>query len=115
MGVGKAHIKKGDAVLVLSGKDSGKQGTVLRVNPGKQRAIVEGLNLITKHMRPSADSPEGGRITIEGSIHMSNLKLICPKTGQAIRTKRAIVEKEVSGRVKQFRVRISRKTGEVVD
>ena len=49
MGVGKAHIKKGDAVLVLSGKDSGKQGTVLRVNPSKQRAIVEGLNLITRH------------------------------------------------------------------
>ena len=115
MGIGRSHIKKGDTVLVLSGKDSGKQGKVLEIIRAKQRAVVEGLNIITKHVRPSADSPEGGRIEIEGTIHLLNLKLICPKTGQPIRTKRVIVEKEVNGRMKKFRIRASRKTGEVID
>ena len=59
MGIGRSHIKKGDTVLVLSGKDSGKQGKVLEIIRAKQRAVVEGLNIITKHVRPSADSPEG--------------------------------------------------------
>lgn len=56
MGIGRSHIKKGDTVLVLSGKDSGKQGKVLEIIRAKQRAVVEGLNIITKHVRPSADS-----------------------------------------------------------
>jgi large subunit ribosomal protein L24 len=115
MGVGRSHIKKGDTVLVLSGKDSGKQGKVLQVMKAKQRAVVEGLNIITKHMRPSADSPEGGRVEIEGTIHISNLKLICPKTSQPIRTKRITTEKEINGRIKKFRIRVSRKTGKVID
>ncbi|RKY04957.1 50S ribosomal protein L24 [Candidatus Poribacteria bacterium] len=103
----KQHIKKGDLVLVLSGRDKGKTGVVLRVYPKKQRAVVQGINMIKKHVRPSA-TQQGGIIEREGTIHISNLKLICPKCNRPTRTYRKKLE---TG----FSVRICKKCGEVAE
>ena len=102
----KFHIKKGDTVKVLSGNSAGKTGTVLEVYPAKYRAIVEGLNMVTKHTKPSAESPEGGIKKMEASIHMSNLMLVDPATGDATRVGRKLVDGKLE--------RVSKKTGEVI-
>ncbi len=81
----KLHIKKGDTVQVLAGEDRGKQGRVLSVNAEKQRAIVEGVNMVTKHTKPNAKHPQGGRIQMEAPIHISNLSLLDPKSGKPTR------------------------------
>ena len=81
----KLHIKKGDTVYVLSGEDKGKQGKVLSVNIEDQRAIVEGLNLVSKHTKPNAKNPQGGIVKQEAPIHVSNLQLIDPKSGKPTR------------------------------
>jgi len=81
----KLHIKKGDIVIVNSGNDKGKKGRVLKINRDKFRAIVEGVNLISKHTKPNAKYPEGGIIKEEAAIHMSNLNVVCPETGKATR------------------------------
>ena len=103
----RARVKVGDQVLVLSGKDKGKKGEVLEIFPEKERAVVEGVNFITKHVRPDPQTQQGGAVSIEGSVHLSNLKLVCPRTDKPIRTKQRVVEKEVGGRTKVFRERIS--------
>ncbi|SVA66612.1 uncharacterized protein METZ01_LOCUS119466 [marine metagenome] len=103
----KSHVKVGDQVLVLSGKDKGKKGEVLQIFLEKERAIVEGVNFITKHMRPDPQTQQGGAVQIEGAVHLSNLKLVCPRTDKPIRTKRRVVEKEIDGRTRLFRERIS--------
>jgi large subunit ribosomal protein L24 len=79
----KIHIKKGDTVKVLSGDDKGKTGRVITVLPKKGRAVVEGVNIITKHSKPTATNPEGGRIQKEASVHISNLIFLDAKTAQA--------------------------------
>jgi large subunit ribosomal protein L24 len=81
----KLHIKKGDTVYVNTGKDRGKTGRVLEVLVDKQRAIVEGVNLVTKSTKPSAKQPQGGLIKKEASIHISNLNPLDPKTGKPTR------------------------------
>ncbi len=103
----KLHIKKGDTVVVLAGDDRGKKGRVLSVQAEKQRAIVEGLNMVTKHTKPSAKHPQGGRIQMEAPIHISNLSLVDPKSGNATRV--AIKVKE-DGK----KVRIAKKSGEEI-
>ena len=103
----RTHVKVGDQALVLSGKDKGKKGEILEIFPGKGRAVVEGVNFITKHVRPDPQTQQGGAVSIEGSIHLSNLKLVCPRTDKPVRTKLRVVEKEVGGRTKVFRERIS--------
>ena len=103
----KLHIKKGDTVIVLAGEDRGKQGRVLSVDREKQRAIVEGINMVTKHTKPSAKHPQGGRIQMEAPIHISNLSLVDPKSGKATRI--AISVKEDG-----TKVRIAKKSGEEV-
>ncbi|MFY0624796.1 MAG: 50S ribosomal protein L24 [Reichenbachiella sp.] len=103
----KLHIKKGDTVKVLSGNSKGKTGTVLEVIPSKYRAIVEGLNMVTKHTKPSAESPEGGIKKLEASIHASNLMLVDPATGEATRVGR---KADAEGKLKRY----SKKTGEVI-
>ena len=108
----KFHIKKNDHVLVLSGKDKDKTGVILEVLPHKRRATVEGIHMIKRHTRPSPQAPQGGIIEKEGTIDITNLKLICPKCNGATRTKRRIVEKEIAGRTKGYRVRVCRKCGE---
>ena len=81
----KLHIKKGDTVIVLAGEDKGKTGKVLKVDVDKQRAIVEGVNVVKKSAKPSAKNPQGGIVEQEASIHISNLNLIDPKSGKPTR------------------------------
>ncbi|MEX2513616.1 MAG: 50S ribosomal protein L24 [Cyclobacteriaceae bacterium] len=104
----KLHIKTGDTILVISGDDKGKNGKILSVNLEKRRAIVEGLNMVTKHIKPTANTPQGGIEKKEASIHISNLKLVDPKTGEATRIGR---KKNDDGKL----VRYSKKTGEVIN
>lgn len=103
----KLHIKKGDNVMVIAGNDRGKQGRVLEIIVEKQRAIVEGVNLVKKHTRPNADNPKGGIIEQEAPVHISNLKVIDSK-GNATRVGRKKDEK--TGKT----VRYSKKSGEVI-
>ncbi len=105
--VGKFHIKKGDTVKVISGNSKGKTGTVLTVNTEKYRAIVEGTNMITKHVKPSATSPNGGIEKREASIHLSNLMLVDPATGEATRIGR---KEDDKGKLQRY----SKKTGEII-
>ena len=104
----KLHVKTGDTVKVLAGDDKGKSGKILSVDPTKRRAIVEGINMVTKHVKPTASNPQGGIEKREASLHLSNLMLIDPKTGEATRTGRKENEK---GKL----VRYSKKTGEVIN
>lgn len=103
----KLHIKKGDNVVVLSGNDKGKTGRVLEVLAEKQRAIVEGVNIITKHAKPSAKNPQGGIEKKEAPIHISNLNVVDPKTGKATRIGRRLGD---NGKL----VRYSKKSGEEI-
>ena len=103
----KLNIKKGDNVMVISGNSKGQSGRVLIVDAEKHRAIVEGVNMISKHTKPNADNPKGGIIKQEAAVHISNLKVI-DKSGKPTRVGRKIDEK--SGKS----VRYSKKTGEVI-
>ena len=103
----KLHIKKGDTVYVLSGEDRGRTGRVLRVEPAKQRALVEGVNIVTKAMKPSAKHPQGGLVKMEAPVHISNLSLIDPKSGKPTRVGRKLNE---DGKL----VRIAKKSGEEI-
>lgn len=87
---GKIHIRKGDTVKVIAGNDKGKTGKVLEVISSKYRAVVEGVRMMTKHVKPSASNPEGGIQNTEGSIHISNLMLVDPSSGEASRTGRKV-------------------------
>ena len=78
-------IKTGDNVIVLSGKDKGKTGKVLRADPAGQKVIVEGVNVATKHQAPRKQGQEGGIIKIETPIYASKLQVVCPKCGKATR------------------------------
>lgn len=102
----KFHIKKDDQVIVLAGKDKGKSGKVLKVIAEKERAIVEGINIISKSAKPSAANPQGGIVKQEAPIHISNLSLIDPKSGKATRIR---IERE--GKTVK---RIAKKSGEVI-
>ena len=81
----KLHIKKGDTVFVNAGESKGQQGRVLEVIRKKERAIVEGINLVSKHTKPNAKSPQGGIVKKEASVHISNLMLVDPSTGKPTR------------------------------
>ena len=89
----KLHIKKGDIVYVNTGDDKGKTGRVLEVNVDDKRAIVEGINMVTKHTKPNAKHPQGGREKTELSVHISNLNPVDPKSGKPTRIGRKINEK----------------------
>lgn len=81
------HIKKGDTVVVISGGDAGKSGKVLRVLPARQRVVVEGVNRVWKHVRPSQRNPQGGRIQKDAPIHISNVQPLDPGTGKGTRVR----------------------------
>ena len=102
----KIHIKKGDTVCVLAGEDKGKTGRVLAVLRDKNRAIVEGVNIVTKATKPSAQYPQGGLVKKEAPIHISNINLVDPKTGKPTR----IAIKRVDGKA----VRISKKSNQEI-
>lgn len=78
-------IKKGDQIQIIAGKDKGKTGKVLRVIPGNLRIVIEGLNLIKKHMKPKKGGEKGQRIEVPASINISNVMLVCPKCGKLTR------------------------------
>ncbi len=103
----KLHIKKGDNVMVIAGNDKGRSGKVLEVIAEKNRAIVEGVNMIAKHTKPNAQYPNGGIIKKEAPIHLSNLMVIDP-SGNPTRTGRKMDEKTGKS------VRYSKKSGEVI-
>lgn len=103
----KLHIKKGDEVIVLAGEDKGQKGKVLKVLVEKKRALVEGINLVSKSTKPSAKYPQGGIIKQEAPIHISNLNLIDPKSGKATRI---AIKKTDDGK----KIRVAKKSGEVI-
>ncbi len=103
----KLHIKKGDIVYVNTGVDKGKTGRVLKVLVEKQRALVEGINMVTKHAKPSANNPQGGREKKEAPIHISNLNVVDSK-GKATRIGRK--KDETTGKL----VRYAKTTGEEI-
>ena len=103
----KLHIKKGDTVYVNAGDDKGKTGRVLKVLLEKNRAVVEGVNVVTKATKPNAKNPQGGLVKMEAPIHASNLQLVDPKSGKATRVGYKVNE---DGK----KVRISKKSGEEI-
>ena len=100
------HVKKGDKVKVISGKDKGKTGVILTAYPKKDRVLVEGVNIVKKHMKPNQANPQGGIVSQEAAIHVSNVMLIDPKTGEPTR----VGYKVEDGK----KVRVAKKSGEVI-
>jgi len=103
----KLHIRKGDIVIVNSGEYKGQQGRVLEVNRKELRAIVEGVNMVSKHTKPNATHPQGGILKKEAPVHISNLNLVDPSTGEAARVGRKLNDKSKL-------VRYSKKSGEEI-
>ncbi len=81
----KVHVKKGDKVIILSGKDKGKEGKVLEVSPKEGKVIVEGLNLVTKHVKPRKMGEQGGIVSAEAPLYACKVMLVCPKCGKPTR------------------------------
>ncbi|EGL14478.1 50S ribosomal protein L24 [Paenibacillus chitinolyticus] len=104
----KLHVKKDDTVFVISGKDKGKKGRVLAAYPRENRVLVEGVNMIKKHAKPSQQNPQGGIITQEAAIHASNVMLVDPKSGKPTRVGYKVLENGT-------KVRIAKKSGEAID
>jgi large subunit ribosomal protein L24 len=103
----KLHVKKGDTVKVLSGNNKGKTGKVLEVIVAKGKAIVEGVNLVTKHVKPSAGNPEGGINKTEAPLLLSKLMVVDPASGQPTRIGRKL---DAEGKLQRY----SKKTGEFI-
>ena len=101
----KFNLKKGDKVAVLAGSAKGKDGVITQILIGKNSALVEGLNMVKKHVKPSNNS-QGGIVEMESPIHISNLMLLDPKTGKATRVGRKVVDGKS--------IRYSKKTGEII-
>jgi large subunit ribosomal protein L24 len=104
----KVHIKKNDMVIVTKGKEKGKSGKVMRVYPEKGMAIVEKLNFIKRHAKPSQQMRQGGIIEKEAPLTLSNLMVLCPKCNKPVRTGKKKLEDRKS-------VRVCRKCGDVLD
>ncbi|GIM46130.1 50S ribosomal protein L24 [Collibacillus ludicampi] len=104
----KLHVRKGDEVQVIAGKDKGKKGRILAAFPKKERVIVEGVNIVKKHQRPNPANPQGGIIEKEAPIHVSNVMLLDPKTGEPTRVGIKILEDGT-------KVRYAKKSGEIID
>lgn len=101
------HVKTGDKVKIITGKDKGKEGVVLKTLPKKDRVIVEGINIVKKHRKASQTNLTGGILEEEASIHVSNVMLIDPKTGEPTK----VGYKVEDGK----KVRFAKKTGEIID
>jgi len=102
------RLKKGDTVEIIAGKDKGKRGEVLNVIPDKDKIIVEGINVVHRHMRPTQDMPQGGIIENEAPIHISNAQLVCPRCDEKTRFGARILE---NGQ----KVRYCKKCDEIID
>ncbi|NLL13502.1 MAG: 50S ribosomal protein L24 [Fibrobacter sp.] len=103
-----SRLRKNDNVQVISGEYKGKTGRILKVFPEKNRAIVEGINVVKRHTKPNAKNQQGGIVEKEASIHISNLMLVCPKTGKPTRLGKMVLE---DGK----RVRFSKKAKESIE
>lgn len=103
-----SRLRKNDNVQVISGEYRGKTGRILKVFPEKNRAIVEGINVVKRHTKPNAKNQQGGIVEKEATIHISNLMLVCPKTGKPTRLGKMILE---DGK----RVRFSKKAKESIE
>ena len=103
-----AHVRKGDTVMVVAGKERGKRGRVLRVIPEKNRVVVERVNMIKKHQRPTQRIRQGGIIEREGPIHLSNVMLLDPTSGKPTRIGMRVLS---DGK----KARVARKSGETID
>ncbi|WP_096155966.1 MULTISPECIES: 50S ribosomal protein L24 [Bacillus] len=101
------HVKKGDKVQVISGKDKGKQGVILQAFPKKDRVLVEGVNIVKKHSKPSQANPQGGIISQEAPIHVSNVMPLDPKSGEPTRVGYKVLDGQ--------KVRVAKKSGEQLD
>ncbi len=109
------NVKKGDTVVVISGKDKGKKGKILIAQPEDERVIVQGAAMVTRHVKPRKQGQPGGRIEKEGPIHASNVMLVCPKCDKPTRIAHKLKEVEISGEKKQKSVRVCKKCGKVID
>ncbi|MFB5663012.1 50S ribosomal protein L24 [Alteribacillus sp. HJP-4] len=107
MSQSKLHVKKGDKVKVISGKDKGKEGVILQAFPSRERVLVEGVNIVKKHAKPSQDNPQGGILDQEAAIHVSNVMPLDPKSGEPTRVGYKIEDGK--------KVRIAKKSGEPLD
>ncbi|PVY43914.1 50S ribosomal protein L24 [Pontibacter virosus] len=103
----KLHVKTGDTVKVIAGDDRGKTGRITAVNIEKQRVTIEGINMVTKHAKPSAKNPQGGISKMEAPIHASNVALVDPKSGGTTKAGR---RKNSEGKTERY----SKKSGEVI-
>jgi large subunit ribosomal protein L24 len=101
------HVKKCDKVVVISGKDKGKQGEVLAAFPKKDRVLVEGVNVVKKHSKPSQVNPQGGIVSQEAPIHVSNVMPLDPKSGEPTRVGYQVIDGK--------KVRVAKKSGETLD
>ncbi|WP_209280771.1 50S ribosomal protein L24 [Paenibacillus athensensis] len=104
----KLHVKKDDTVFVITGKDKGKKGRVIAAYPRENRVLVEGVNMVKKHAKPSQQNPQGGILNQEAPIHVSNVMLIDPKSGKPTRVGYKVLD---NGK----KVRVAVKSGEVID
>ncbi len=103
----KLHIKKGDTVIIITGESKGQKGRVLEIDRDKNKAIVEGVNMVSKHTKPNAKAPQGGIIKKEAPVHISNVMLVDPTTGKPTRIGRKFNDKNKL-------VRFSKKSGEEI-
>ncbi|MCQ9209607.1 50S ribosomal protein L24 [Granulicatella seriolae] len=101
------HVKTGDKVRVISGKDKGKEGVILASFPKKDRVLVEGVNIVKKHQKPSQANQTGGIVEVEAPIHVSNVMFIDPSTGEPTRVGYKVEEGK--------KIRVSKRTGETLD
>lgn len=101
------HVKKGDKVMVISGKDKGKSGIILEAYPKQSRVLVEGINIVKKHAKPSQINPQGGILNQEAPIHVSNVMPIDPKSGKPTRVGYTVENGK--------KVRVAKQSGEVLD
>ena len=109
------NVKKGDTVVVISGKDKGKKGKIMVAQPDDERVIVQGAAMVTRHVKPRKQGQPGGRIEKEGPIHASNVMLVCPKCDKPTRIAHKLKEVEISGEKKQKSVRVCKKCGKFID
>lgn len=104
----KLHVKKEDTVMVISGKDKGKKGRVIAAYPRENRVLIEGVNMVKKHAKPTQQNPQGGILNQEAPIHASNVMLIDPKSGEPTRIGYKVLD---NGK----KVRVAKKSGQTID
>ena len=109
------NVIKGDTVVVISGKDKGKKGKILVALPKEDRVVVQNAAMVTRHVKPRKQGEPGGRIEQEGTIHVSNVKLVCPKCNKPTRVGHELKKVEISGKKTVKSVRVCKECGKTMD